>query len=73
MPRKNRNYSNEDTENALEKIRREGMSLGEAHRQFKIHKQTLCDRVNGKYKTTKVGRPTELTPEEEEALVHYIH
>lgn len=73
MPRKNRNYSDEDMVNALEMIKEKGISLGEAYRQFKIPKQTLSDRVNGKYKSTKMGRPTELTSEEEEALVYYIH
>ncbi len=69
---KNRNYSKEDMAEALRSIKEDGLTLGEAMNKFGIPKQTLSDRLRNKYAGTKVGRPTELTSEEESALIYYI-
>ena len=51
---------------------RAGMSLCKAQKEFGIPKQTLSDRINGRWKSTKPGRTTALFQEEETALINYI-
>eukprot|EP00111_Clytia_hemisphaerica_P014389 TCONS_00042389-protein len=65
-------YTDEDMENAIKEVKEKGMSLGKAQQLFGIPKQTLSDRINGRWGSTKIGRPTELTSEEENALIFYI-
>ena len=66
-----RSWKEEDMELALQAIDR-GMSLCKAAKEFGVPKQTISDRRNQKCKTTIPGRPTELSPEEEKALIDYI-
>lgn len=56
---------------ALEAVKK-GMSLGKVGKEFNVPKQTLSDRIRGKWRTSKPGRPTELSEEEESGLVYYI-
>ncbi|XP_057315530.1 uncharacterized protein LOC130656643 [Hydractinia symbiolongicarpus] len=68
---KYKKWSEEDLSNALPAVK-DGMSLNKAQKEFGVPKQTLSDRIRGKYRTTKAGRKTEMTPEEETMLIHYI-
>ena len=49
---------------------RAGMSLCKAQKEFGIPKQTLSDRINGRWKSTKPGRTTALFQEEETTLMN---
>ena len=51
---------------------RAGMSLCKAQKEFGIPKQTLSDRINGRWKSKKPGRTIALFQEEETALINYI-
>lgn len=64
-------YTEDDMEQALKAIKA-GLTLGKASKQFNIPKMTLSDRVRGKYQTSTVGRPTELSSDEEMVLIYYI-
>ena len=58
--------------NALSAVKG-GMSLGKAAKEFGVPKQTISDRIRGRWtKQLKPGRPTELSVDEEEALIYYI-
>ena len=49
-----------------------GMSLCKEAQEFGIPKQTISDRVNDRWKSTKPGQETALLEEEENSLIHYI-
>ena len=49
-----------------------GLSVGKAAKRFGVPKSTLKDRKNKRYRSTEVGRKSELTDEEEKALKFYI-
>lgn len=66
-----RKWTDQDMKNALAAVQ-QGMSMGKAAKAFNVPKQTISDRIRGKYNTTKPGRPTELTDSEEDALIYYI-
>jgi len=50
----------------------EGMSICKASKEFGVPKQTISDRRNQRWKTSTPGRPTELSVDEESALIDYI-
>jgi len=74
MGPKKRNYRSwkeEDMELALQAVN-EGMSICKASKEFGVPKQTISDRRNQRWKTSTPGRPTELSVDEESALIDYI-
>jgi len=56
---------------ALQAVK-DGMSICKASKEFGVPKQTISDRENQRWKTTTPGRPTELSADEETALIDYI-
>jgi len=74
MGPKKRNYRSwkeEDMELALQAVN-ERMSICKASKEFGVPKQTISDRRNQRWKTSTPGRPTELSVDEESALIDYI-
>jgi transposase-like protein len=65
-------YTMEDMKEAVRLVKEEGYSVSAAATEMKVPRMTLNDRIS-KYpdptKEPKVGRPQELTVEEEEAIV----
>ena len=49
---------------------RAGMSLCKAQKEFGVPRQTLPDRINGRWKSTKPGRTMALFQEEETVLIN---
>ena len=47
------------------------MNVTEAAKVFEVPRQTLNDRIKGKFLKEGAGRNSELTPDEEEVLVNY--
>jgi transposase len=63
-------YTEEDVEEAL-LLMGNGMSMRAASEAFNVPKSTLLDRVKGHH-SSRQGRPTELTPEEEHMIVERL-
>ena len=57
--------------NAMEAIESGAMNVPKASKVFGIARQTLSDRIKGKYSKVGGGRKTELTENEEKILVDY--
>lgn len=71
MPKKN--YTTEDLAAALSDINNKNMSIYKAAKLYKIPEQTLRDKAKNKYvKQAGPGKPTILTPTEEELLVKWV-
>lgn len=64
-------YRDNDLQLALRAVQDKDMSLAEASKHYNVPKTTLFDRLSGKSKA-QLGRPTELTAEEEEVLVERL-
>lgn len=62
------NWSEQSLQNALADIRVRKMSYRDAQDKYNIPKSTLQRKINDK-NMKKIGRPTELDPEEEIKLV----
>ncbi|XP_072375129.1 uncharacterized protein [Diabrotica undecimpunctata] len=72
MSEKQKNYTTEILQQALDSIR-DGMSFGEASREFKITKSTLVDKIHNKYEQgTTSGAHCVLTAAEEQTVVDWI-
>lgn len=67
-----RNYSQEDLQEAIEAVTAGRMSLREASCTYGVPKATLCDRTKENGTSGKLGRPTELSEEEENLLVERL-
>lgn len=65
-----KSYSDADMQKAILEING-GVSIKKAAERFNINRTTLMNHVKG-FKCNKVGRPTVLTKEEEELLVHSL-
>lgn len=52
---------------AVNAVREKKMSIREAAKEYKVPRSTICDRIRGKKET--LGRPTEMTADEERLLV----
>ena len=55
----------------IEAVTSNDMNVTEAAKVFEIPRQTLDDRIKGKFPKEGTGRNSELTPDEEEVLVNY--
>ena len=64
-------YDPQKIVNAVEAIQSGTMNVTEASKEFDIPRQTLNDRIKGKYTKAGGGRKTELTEDEESILVDY--
>jgi transposase-like protein len=64
-------YVKADFLKAVKAIETKKMTLGEAARHYGVPKTTLHDRLNAKA-GEKLGRPTELTEEEEKIIVERL-
>ena len=64
-------YDPQNTVNAMEAVESGTINVTEASKVFDIPRQTLSDRMNGKYTKVGGGRKTELTENEEKILVDY--
>ena len=69
-PGKRQSYSPSKMEAALTEVREGRMSLREAEEAFGVPKSTIRDNVS-KETLTPIGRPTELTAEEETRILEY--
>ncbi len=63
-------YLLESLQQAVEAVKQKKMSVREAAHEFKVPKSTISDRIQGKHES--LGRPTELSAEEEEILVERL-
>ena len=72
MKTKKQLYLKEQMQSAIDAVNNDGMTVTEASRVFGIPRQTLKDRISCKYQRAGAGRPSELTEEEESALVNYV-
>ena len=71
-PKRNcQKWSDSNMKKAIDAVRA-GMSICKAQKEFLIPKETLSDRINGRWKSTKPGRTTALFQEEETALINCI-
>ena len=61
-------YDDKNLQLAISAVEKKEMKLAEAAKHFGVPKTTLYDRLSGKSKP-QLGRPTELTAEEEEIIV----
>ncbi|KAI8488705.1 hypothetical protein Bbelb_334880 [Branchiostoma belcheri] len=68
--RKYREWDEEDMKQAIRAIKDERKAIYKVAKEFNVPQSTLDDRYNQRH-TEKVGRPTKLSPEDEEALVKY--
>lgn len=67
-----RPYSQETLEEAILAVQG-GMTITAASKQFLIPRQTLKDKISGKYAVScRMGRPSILTPVEEQVLVDWV-
>jgi transposase-like protein len=64
-------YSDRDLQLAIRAVESNKMKISAAAKRYNIPKTTLYDRLSGKSKAT-LGRPTELTPEEEQIIVERL-
>ena len=58
-------------EKALESVK-DGLTVTAAACLFNLPRQTLKDRISGRFETTKCGRKTALNDDEEQELINYI-
>ncbi|KAI8509490.1 hypothetical protein Bbelb_133380 [Branchiostoma belcheri] len=68
--RKYREWDEEDMKQAIRAIKDERKAIYKVAKEFNVPQSTLDDRYNQRH-TEKVGRPTKLSPEDEEAPVKY--
>lgn len=72
-PISKRRYSQDDLQQAMDMVRREGVSIAAAAKNFGIPKSTLQDKLSGKYAIdAKMGRPSVLTPQEEKHISDWV-
>lgn len=78
MPRKRLNqglkqrYSPEALQKAVEMVREKRCTMRKASEIYKVPLSTLCDNVNGKSQTNKIGAKPKLSAEIEETLANYF-
>lgn len=65
-------YSQDKLEQAIQLVREKTMTMGEASRHFGIAKTTIYDRVKSKKTKLQLGRPPELSEEEETVIVERL-
>jgi hypothetical protein len=65
-----RGYTEEQVQQAMELVKN-GISVREASKDCSVPKSTLMDRISGAH-SSQQGRPTVLTPEEEELIVEML-
>ena len=56
---------------AIEAVNSNDINPTEAAKVYQVPRQTLVDRINGKFGKEGAGRNSELTHDEEQVLVHY--
>ena len=56
---------------AIEAVNSNDMNPTEAAKVYQVPRQTLVDRINGKFGKEGAGRISELTHDEEQVLVNY--
>lgn len=66
-----RTFSDERMQSAVNCIRNEGVSIKRASEMYAINRTTLMNHVKN-YKCNAVGRPTVLTKDEEQLIVHAL-
>jgi hypothetical protein len=62
-------YTKDDLDYAISLVRERGLPIATAARKARVPRITLHDRVKGIHKSGQVGRPKELSQDEEESLV----
>jgi hypothetical protein len=72
MMTKRKQYDGEQMERAISAVKQKKMKIRLAAKEFQVPKSTLSDKLKGRYKGMKPGPRTELTDEEEKALVHFL-
>jgi hypothetical protein len=78
MPRKRlnlgvkQNYSREALQKAIDEVKEKRCTMRKASETYKVPLSTLCDNVNGKSQTNKIGAKPKLSLETEELLADYF-
>jgi transposase len=65
-------YPQEKIIKAVQAVRQKTMSLGEASKHYGIPKTTIYDRMKSSKEQLQLGRPTELTKDEETIIVERL-
>jgi hypothetical protein len=65
-------YTKEDLEAAYIKVTEEGWTKARAAREFGVPCITLIDKLSGKHRTGKIGRPPVLSPCKERVFVDLL-
>lgn len=65
-------YPQERLEEAVRLVREKTMTLGEASKHFQIAKTTIYDRAKSRKEKLQLGRPPELSEEEEKIIVQRL-
>jgi hypothetical protein len=65
-------YPQEKVVQAIQAVRQKTMSLGEASKHYGISKTTIYDRMKSSKEQLQLGRPTELTKDEETIIVQRL-
>lgn len=65
-------YSEDDMQNALEECKNTSLSICAVSKKFNIPRQTLSDKIKGKYSSSGSGNQKTLSAEEENRLAEYI-
>lgn len=69
--RQYKSYSSENVEKALDEVKTNKLSLTKAAKKYGIPKGTLINKIHENH-TKTVGKPCELTPEEENSIKCHI-
>jgi transposase len=65
-------YSQAKVQQAIQAVKSKAMTLGEAAKHYKVPKTTIFDRIKSQKNKLTLGRPTELTAEEEDIIVQRL-
>jgi transposase-like protein len=65
-------YPQEKVVQAIQAVKQKTMSLGEASKHYGIPKTTIYDRMKSSKEQLQLGRPTELTKDEETIIVQRL-
>jgi hypothetical protein len=69
--KRRKNYGPEDIALAVQAVKSDGVSIRTASEMFGVPKSTILDRVNNGH-GDQIGRPTELTAEEENLIIEHV-
>jgi hypothetical protein len=65
-------YAQDKMDEAIRAVKDKTMTLGQASKHFEIPKTTIFDRLNSKKTKLQLGRPPELSEDEEKIIVQRL-